>query len=139
MKIDFSVSYTLEEYRSIVGDYVIHKIQEELRKRHPGKAVRTSFPVTLFLFRAVTPILFYFKKRQMPVCKFKITELEISRKTKQGTLTLSWNELISIYKSSDGLILFDEDGGLPIPFRCISSMERDWIIERYDRARTIEN
>jgi hypothetical protein len=138
--IEFSVSYTLEEYRSIVGDYCIHVLQEKDREKHLKKAVNARYPLRplRFLIRTVASIFFYFKKREMPLCEFMITESDISRKTKQGTLTVSWSELTEIYQSSEGLILIDEDGGLPIPFRCISSTERDWIVERYERARSIE-
>jgi len=137
--IEFSLSYTLEEYRSIVGDYCINVVQEKDREKHSKKAVNAIFPARLlrFLIRTILSIFFYFKKRDMPVCDFMISESEISRKTKQGTLTVSWSELTELYKSSQGFILIDDEGGLPIPFRCMSSAEIDWIIERFERARSI--
>lgn len=135
MNIHFAVSYTLREYLSIVGDYIVKLSQEDALKKHPDREPPTSFPLTMLFFRVFGSLAFVFKKSRMPVCEFNIDGDKISRTTKHGEISIPWDEIINLHASADGFILFKEKGGLPIPYRCLSKQERDWIQSHYDKLQ----
>jgi hypothetical protein len=46
-----------------------------------------------------------------------------------GTEEMEWSEISNIAEYSVGMIILLEDGGMPIPYRCISVEEKQWIID----------
>src|SRR5471032_3452250 len=117
--ISFSVSYTLREYLSFVRDHLPVGIAllapEGKKKRAPSKAV---YPFVL----AFAAVVFFFKKRAMPVCDFVIDEKEIRRTTRGGTLVVPWSDLIAVRRYSRGFLLDKgTKGAMPLPYRCFSA------------------
>jgi hypothetical protein len=131
MEIAFTVRYTLREYLAIVGDYVVALGKENELKKNPNREPSENSPISLFFFRLFGSLAFMIKKARMPECEFRIDNSKIARTTKHGTITIEWNEIVNLHIADEGFILFKEKGGLPIPFRCISEEEREWIISRY--------
>ena len=129
MIIEFSVSYSREEYLSIITDYALDISRKRSRDKNPNKKITTSFWFTKKLVRFIGSIAFFFKVRKMPVCEFTFSSEKVTRKTEMGTDDMEWSEISSIGEYSDGMIILLEDGDMPIPYRCISVEEKQWIID----------
>jgi hypothetical protein len=121
--IKFSVSYTLSEYLSFVRDHLPVVMAEELARK--GKSGKTPGKGTHALIRATTmavaSVVFFFKKRRMPVCDFEIDEENITRTTADGRLVVPWGKVVAIHRYSQGYLVVKGEGALPLPFRCLLS------------------
>jgi YcxB-like protein len=137
--ISFSVSYTLREYLSFVRDHLPVGIAllapEGKKKRAPSKAV---YPFVL----AFAAVVFFFKKRAMPVCDFVIDDKEIRRTTRGGTLVVPWSDLIAVRRYSQGyLIDKGSKGAMPLPYRCFSpeqALMMEGFIQAFDAELLIK-
>ncbi|MGK0343826.1 MAG: hypothetical protein ACJAXW_004394 [Candidatus Azotimanducaceae bacterium] len=137
MNIEFTVSYTREEYLSIVTDHVLELSRDKLRKKNPDKAETASFYFTKIFVRLMGSVAFFFKQRKMPVCDFVFTPEKITRTTALGILDVTWAEVVTIAEYHDGMIIFKDSGGMPIPYRCIDDSERTWILNAQKDAQEI--
>jgi hypothetical protein len=137
MKIQFTISYTREEYLSIVTDHVLELSRDKLRMKNPAKAETASFYFTKIFVRLMGSVAFIFKKRKMPVCEFVFTPEKITRTTALGILEVTWAEIVRIGEYHGGMIIFKNSGGMPIPYRCIDDSERTWILKAQKDAQEI--
>ena len=128
MIIEFSVSYSQEEYLSIITDYALDISRKRAKENNPDKKITTNFWFTKKLLRCIGSIAFFYKVRKMPVCKFTFSSDKVIRKTDMDTDDIKWSQISSIAEYSDGMIISIEDNGMPIPYRCIGVEEKQWII-----------
>ena len=128
MIVEFSVAYSREEYLSIVMDHILAFSRETAKKKNPDKEVTSNFWFTRQFTRAFGSLVYFYKVRKMPVCEFSFSPERITRKTALGTIAIDWSEIINIVEYTDGMIIVLDSGGLPIPYRCISDEERQWIL-----------
>lgn len=120
--LSFSVSYSLREYLSIVQDHLPTAVQaEQLRRgKPPGRLPALARPVVAL----VASCLFFYKKRRMPVCHFRIDGQAIQRETADGTLTIPWSEVLAVHAYTQGYLVEKAKGAVPLPYRCFGSAER---------------
>ena len=117
--IIFSVSYTLSEYLSFVQDHSVVVLNQELAAR--GKPAAKKLPAYLRpLIAAFSSIAFFFKKRHMPFCDFIIDADGIARTTSDGRYVMPWSEVVSIHRQSQGYLVANRNGAMPLPFRCLN-------------------
>jgi hypothetical protein len=120
--VEFSVSYRVGEYRSIVLDHFRHMI---------GKKVGR---ITLFWVAVMANLAFFLKKRKMPLCEFRIDDAGISRVVNQQQLTLKWENVTAVHRYTEGYLIEKKSGALPIPYRCFNESQRG-SFEVWFRAR----
>jgi hypothetical protein len=116
--IRFSVSYSLREYRGFVREYSPLGIGQEFAKRGktPG-GVLHAFICAATL--AIATVMFFFKKRRMPVCDFEIDEEGITRTTAVGRHVVPWSKVVAVHSLSPGYLVVTANGALPLPYRCL--------------------
>ena len=117
--VSFSVSYTLSEYLSFVHEHAAVVMADERATK--GKAPREKLSTfTHYFITAFASIMFFFKKRRMPVCAFTIDEERIVRTTADGQLVVPWHEIVAIHRYSQGYLVAKANGAMPLPFRCLT-------------------
>ena len=120
--ITFSVSYTLKEYLDFVKNHALVVTNSELATR--GKPTLGKMPIFVLPFILLPAAVgFYFKKRDMPVCDFKIDALSIVRTTADGPYEMPWEQVVSIYKYPKGYLVSSAAGAFPLPHRCLDSAQ----------------
>ena len=117
--IQFSVSYSLSEYLSIVKEHLPVAIAEHPRSK--GKPRKQPSVFDRFLIVPLASVAFAFKKRRMPVCDFTISEQGIRRVTAMGELHVPWSEVVAVHRYSQGYLVAKKNGGIPLPHRCFTS------------------
>jgi len=122
LPITFSVSYTLAEYLDFVKNHALIVTNSELATR--GKPALAKLPAFLAPFILVPAAIgFYFKKRDMPVCAFKIDTDAIVRTTNDGPYEMRWDQVRSIHRYPLGYLVASKDGAFPLPRRCFDSIQ----------------
>lgn len=133
--IQFSVSYTLSEYLSFIQDHATIVMNEELAAR--GKPPKTKVPIVIrFFVGAFASVMFFFKKRRMPVCEFTIDEDHIARITADGKVIVPWRDVIAIHRYRNGYLVAKTGGAMPLPLRCLTPDQASVLgalIERRER------
>jgi hypothetical protein len=120
--ITFSVSYTLNEYLSFVQEHAAAVLAKQAGAK--GKLPRSK-PSLLSrgLISIFASVMFFFKKRRMPICEFTIDEQRIVRNTALGQLVVLWPEIVAIHRYSQGYLVEKCNGAMPLPFRCLSPQQ----------------
>jgi hypothetical protein len=89
-----------------------------------GKPGRDKVPILLMpLILLPAAIGFYFKKRAMPLCVFKIDANGIERTTNVGRYQVSWDRVVAIHKYPQGILIAGATGAMPMPNRCLNSSQ----------------
>jgi hypothetical protein len=89
-----------------------------------GKLGRDKVPILLMpLILLPAAIGFYFKKRAMPLCAFKIDANGIERTTNAGRYQVSWDRVVAIHKYPQGILIAGATGAMPMPNRCLNSSQ----------------
>jgi hypothetical protein len=109
--IRFQVSYRFSEYRSFVLDHV----------RQQGYS--PSYPSRLAL-AAFATVVFAVKRRVVGPCTFTIDEAGVRRLSKQGDFGISWTEVERVRRYSQCYLVEFKSGAIPIPYRCLDSVQR---------------
>ena len=120
--ITFSVTFSLKEYLHFVKNHALVVINKELITR--GKPARDKVPLwlsLLILLPAATG--FYFKKRAMPVCAFKIDADGIERTTNARRYAVPWERVVAIHKYPQGTLFAGATGAMPVPNRCLDASQ----------------
>jgi hypothetical protein len=110
--IRFSVSYSLREYRSFVREYTPLGLDQELARRGktPGGGVHAFICAATL---AAATVMFFFKRRRMPVCDFEIDAEGITRTTAVG------RHVVPLHSLSPGYLVITGTGRLALPYRCL--------------------
>jgi hypothetical protein len=87
----------------------------------------------LILLPAV--IGFYFKKRVMPLCAFKIDANGIERTTNAGRYELPWDRVVAIHKYPQGTLIASATGAMPLPRRCLDASQLARLNELVDKRQ----
>ena len=116
--IKFSVSYTLREYRSFVREYLPLGMAQEFARRGktPGRAL-SAFVRGASL--SLATVMFFFKKRRMPVCDFEIDAEGITRTTAVGRHVVPWSKVVAVHSLSPGYLVITGTGRVALPYRCL--------------------
>ncbi len=122
--IEFSVSYTLKEYLKFVSGHSLIVINEELRTQGKSEVTRVPFHVGIAI-KLAAAVSFFFKKLAMPICQFQINNVGIYRTTRDGIYSVAWPEVKEIYEQSHGHLIVGPSGAFPIPFRCLTAVQRE--------------
>lgn len=120
--IEFSVSYSLSEYLSMVQDHYPNALAEYYSQR--GKPIKRLSRLAKLLVGLVASIAFYFKKRRMPVCHFTIDGERIQRVTPDGVLNIPWTDIVAVRRYTQGYMLQKSRGAVPLPYRCLAGDQR---------------
>lgn len=119
LPVNFSVAYTLGEYLAILREHMAFV----MRQKRPGKR-QSKWLWPAMLAVVATPI-FYWKKRRMPVCDFRIDAAGIERTTRGGTLARRWDQVQSVRRYRLGYVVMFEKSGMPLPFRCMTAGQQE--------------
>jgi hypothetical protein len=133
--IKFSVSYTLREYRSFVREYTPMGVAKEFAKRGkaPGKTLH-AFVCAMSL--AVATIMFFFKKRRMPVCDFEIDAEGITRTSATGRHVVPWSKVVAVHSLSPGYLVVTGKGAMPLPYRCLLPADAAMLAALIEKRRS---
>jgi hypothetical protein len=120
--IRFSVAYSLGEYLGFVRDHLAFLA----RRGKPGARRRAweGMVSAACVALLATPV-FYWKKRRMPVCEFRIDAAGIERGTRQGCFMRRWDEVRAVRRYRRGYLVMFEKGAIPIPFRCLTAEQQE--------------
>lgn len=116
--LEFSVSYSLSEYLSIVQDHAPSALAAYYSQR--GKPLRRMPRLLNCLLIPAASVVFYFKKRRMPVCDFTISSERIERVTQDGVLEIPWSDVVAVQRYTRGYVIQKSKGSVPLPYRCLS-------------------
>jgi hypothetical protein len=122
--ICFTVSYSLFEYLSIIGDFTLVAIREET-----GKDVDRVGPGARLLMALVVGPTFLYKKLRVGTCRFIIDSQGLTRLSRNSKIVLPWHEVHSVYALGKGYLVRKRSGAMPLPYRCFTVEER----ARFDR------
>ena len=132
--IKFSVSYNLREYRSFVREYLPIDLPQEFARRGktPGKTLLAFFCAASL---AVATVMFFFKKRRMPVCDFEIDAEGITRTSATGRHVVPWSKVVAVHSLSPGYLVVTGKGAMPLPFRCLPPAEAATLAALVEKRR----
>jgi len=130
-RLHFSVSYSLAEYRSFVQEHMAVVMAKRVAAK--GKRSQGQSRLLRWLIGAVAGPAFLLKKRRMPVCEFTIDEHEILRKAADGHLVVPWSKVVAVHRYSQGYLVERDNGGIPIPYRCLSNEQLGVLNQLIDR------
>ena len=116
--LEFSVSYSLSEYLSIVQEHAPGALTAYYSQR--GKPLRRMPRLLNFLLIPIATVAFYFKKRRMPICHFTISSEQIKRDTKDGVFEIPWIDVVAVLRYTLGYLIQKSKGTVPLPYRCLS-------------------
>jgi len=123
--IEFDVRYRYGEYLSIVKAHSLEKIV-------PPNAGRATRAIYMALLVILATFLFFMKSWRIGRCRFIIDKSQISRQSKGGTVSVPWSELISVHRFERGWLLDKGNGAMPIPFRVLTTAQRQFMSELID-------
>ena len=130
--LEFSVSYSLSEYLSIVQDHYPRASASYYSRR--GKPLKRITRLTTLVLTLVGSVMFFFKKRRMPVCHFTINGERIKRVTQDGILEFPWTGVVAVHRYTQGYLIQKSRGAVPLPYRCLTEDQRtllDAFIQRW--------
>jgi len=89
-----------------------------------GVLAFASLPAMAGLWVAlmITP-LFFLTRRRAPVNEFTIDHATIARRSRRGTFLRGWDQVTAVRSYRRGYLLVFARGALPIPFRCLDSVQ----------------
>jgi len=120
--LEFSVNYTLSEYLSIVQDHAPSALAAYYSQR--GKPLRRVPRLLNFLLIPAASVVFYFKKRRMPICHFTINGERIKRVTQDGVLEIPWTDVVAAHSYTQGYMVQKLKGAVPLPYRCLTKSQK---------------
>lgn len=134
--LEFSVSYSLSEYLSIVQDHYPSALASYYSRR--GKSLKRITRLTTFVLIMVGSVMFFFNKRRMPVCHFTINGERIKRVTQDGILEFPWTGVVAVHRYKQGFLIQKSRGAVPLPYRCLTKDQRTLLevfIQRWSDVR----
>jgi hypothetical protein len=89
-----------------------------------GVLAFASLPAVAGLWVAllITP-LFFLTRRRAPVNAFTIDHATIARRSRRGEFLRGWDQVTGVRSYRRGYLLVFARGALPIPFRCLDSLQ----------------
>jgi hypothetical protein len=115
------MSYSVHEYQAFVREF----LSDGTAVRMSGGRLKKPPPRWMYPFlMALARVIFFFKKRRMPVCDFTIDENGIRRVTKDGTLVTPWKDVKAVHRYSEGYFIEKAKGAMPLPYRCFTPETR---------------
>ena len=130
-QISFAVSYSRAEYLSFVHEHV--STFKEKRARAQGGLFKPHGSIlNRALITIVASSIFLIKKHRMPLCEFEIDAKYIRRKSRQGLLCVPWAEVTDIHRYSQGYLVVDPKGAMPLPYRCLSQQQSKALVRLVD-------
>jgi len=111
--VEFDVDYRLGEYQAFVLEHYRYKT---------GK---TPGPIARFLVSLFAAPFFFLKKRKLGRCGFTVDTQGIRRRSNHGELSVAWPEVVAVHRYAPGLLVEMDRGAIPIPFRCLSTEQRE--------------
>lgn len=120
--IEFSVSYSLSEYLSMVQEHYPSALAEYYSRR--GKPTKRMSRLAKLLVVLVASVAFYFKKRRMHVCHFTVDGERIQRVTQDGVLNILWTDVVAVRRYTQGYMVQKFRGAIPLPYRCLTGDQR---------------
>lgn len=101
-----------------------------------GALALACLPITNNVWVALLgPPLFFFKRRRIGRCAFRIDAAGIRRTSLTGTLVRAWAEIDGVRRYRQGYLLMMGRGGMPIPYRCLDRKQqatlRRWASKRF--------
>ncbi len=124
------VKYQLSEYISVICDFAQYAGKTRRRSDlvHPLARQEKKIGVLTKAGLAIvaTPIFFY-KVFRVGTCEFTFTEVGLTRKSKATTLDVSWQDIQYAYALSQAFLFAKAVGALPVPYRCLSNAQREWL------------
>lgn len=114
--IAFSVVYSRSEYISFVSDHLNELLA--VRACAAGKAPKPISWLTRGLVTLVGSMFFAAKRWRMPVCHFAISARGVQRTTRLGAVFVPWSEVVAVHCHSQGYLVADSGGAMPLPYRC---------------------
>ncbi|HEU0277121.1 MAG TPA: YcxB family protein [Rhodanobacteraceae bacterium] len=123
------VSYRLREYLSVVWEYAPTSIVAMGSGVSAGPPPPEPNAVALLFARLVIVVgsvpMFFYKVSRVGRCQFEFTESAVTRTCKLGELQTPWAEVRHVYALSRAFLIVKAQGGLPVPYRCLSSAQHD--------------
>jgi hypothetical protein len=122
-----TVRYQFWEYVSVVMDYLPFELTAR-KQRVPVRAVsepteRAGLGARL-LMSVLAAVVFPYKLARVGECTFRFSSEGMSRKSRNGTLALSWNEVERVYRFSRAYLFAKAGGAMPVPYRCLATSDR---------------
>jgi hypothetical protein len=127
------VGYQLREYLSVVLDFA--QYMGNVRSRdafvHPLPFQTEPLGILLKVGLVLTAIpIFFYKVIRIGRCRFDFSESGLIRHSRSRTLEFPWTDVLYVYSLSKVYFIMKKAGALPIPYRCLSSSQRDQL-ERF--------
>lgn len=118
-KIEFSVTYRLQEYLVFVTE---HSFDTEEALRCTRGLKRRLIAIAQ---KAVAAAGFFRKMRRVGECRFVIDSAGLSRRSKNGVGSVPWSRVKAIHTYTPGFLVELESGAMPVPFRVLSDRQRE--------------
>ncbi|MGO4380982.1 YcxB family protein [Pseudoduganella sp. RAF53_2] len=122
--INIRIKYRLGEYLSLIHSHALAEVAR--RKAKQGKAIGR---IDSLLARGAVwlfgPPIFAFKVLKVGECSFAIDESGLVRQSKTGEMVLPWSSVVALHEYPVGYIIMKANGGLPIPFRVLTTEQRE--------------
>lgn len=125
--IALRVVYELREYLAMLREHLPQDLLAWERSRGKAADGRLSWQTRAalaMLVPLVGAVIFWRKKRLMPVCHFAIDAHGIERRAGGGRLAFAWDEVRAVHRLREAYIIDKADGGLPLPYRCFDAGQR---------------
>jgi hypothetical protein len=123
-QIRFAVSYGWGEYLSIARDFSLPEYNEDRRKKGKNTVTADDWRLRVAFALVLTPVYLY-KVSRVGRCEFSIGEAEVVRVSKDGALQCRWSDVVEVKQLSQAYLVMKSDGGVPLPYRCFSTKQRE--------------
>jgi hypothetical protein len=97
-------------------------MNQELVSRDKGTIEKLPFIAVPFIL-VPAAIGFFFKKRAMPVCHYRIDESKIVITTDDRPYEMGWKNVVAVYSYPRGYLLTSSTGAFPLPHRCFDASQ----------------
>ena len=137
--ITINVEYEASEYRNTLREFVPVMWVNRKTGHWPDKKLKASFWTKIMIY-CLGSVAFFWKLRKVGSCIFHINETEITRESKLGKKTISWDEVLNIHVMSSGYLLEISQGAMPLPYRCFSGHQKNEFEKMvFSKLRTYES
>lgn len=117
--VRFEVNYRFSEYRR----FVVAHVRATDDVGFFGRMFMNSFLGEL-LFSALAAVAFPLKMRRVGTCTFTIDDDGLRRRSKDGQVSVSWDDVLYIHRYEPGYLIEKGHGAFPIPYRCLDAAQR---------------
>jgi hypothetical protein len=113
------VAYQFTEYREIVRHFMLREIEQS------GKKLNRKLPwnrplAEKVVLNLVLALMFWYKKFRVGTGLFEFTETGLSRTSKGGVSSRSWDQVKDVFRIQNAyLIELKEGGAMPLPHRVL--------------------